>query len=131
MATTEQINGVPFEVFIPQEVNRIFQQNRIILIDVRTPQEYAFEYIPGAMLFPMASFDPEKLPSQNEKPIIFHCGSGRRSRIVAQQCADAGILQIAHMEGGLGAWKAAGYLYAAIDPATGGYIQRPSGTEGQ
>jgi rhodanese-related sulfurtransferase len=125
MAITEQLNGIPFEILAPQEINASLQRNKIILIDVRTPQEYAFEYIPGAMLFPMAFFDPAKLPSQEERAIVLHCGSGRRSRLVAQQCAEAGVSQIAHMEGGLDAWKAARYHYVAIDPATGGYIHRP------
>lgn len=124
MATTEQLDGATFELLSPAEVKERFDRNDIVLIDVRTPQEYAFEYIPGAMLFPMSSFDPAKLPVQVGKPIVFHCGSGRRSRTVAQMCAQAGLSSLAHMEGGFRAWQAAGFSYVAIDPATGGYVHR-------
>jgi rhodanese-related sulfurtransferase len=124
MATTEQLDGATFELLSPAEVKERFDRNDIVLIDVRTPQEYAFEYIPGAMLFPMSSFDPAKLPIQTGKPIVFHCGSGRRSRTVAQMCAQAGLNQLAHMEGGFRAWQSAGFNYVAIDPATGGYVNK-------
>jgi len=125
MVMTEQLEGATFEILSPEEVKERFERNEIVLIDVRTPQEYAFEYIPGAMLFPLASFDPAKLPLQDGKPVVFHCGSGKRSRLVAQKCAQAGLAAVAHMEGGFGAWKSSGYNYVAIDPSTGGYVNRP------
>jgi rhodanese-related sulfurtransferase len=125
MATTEQLNGATFELLSPAEVKDRFDRNEIVLIDVRTPQEYAFEYIAGAMLFPLSSFEPNKLPTQQGKPVVFHCGSGKRSRRIAEQCAQAGITQLAHMEGGFSAWKSAGYGYISIDPSTGGYVNKP------
>lgn len=125
MAVAEQLNELVFETFTAHEIQERFERHEIVLIDVRTPQEYAFEHIPGAMLFPMASFDPRKLPMQVGKPVVLYCGSGRRSRIVAGKCIDAGIDRIAHMEGGINAWKAAGFAYVSIDPATGGYISKP------
>ncbi|MFG6094891.1 rhodanese-like domain-containing protein [Leptolyngbyaceae cyanobacterium CCMR0082] len=126
MAVAEQLSGLVFEAFTPHEVQEQFERHKIVLIDVRTPQEYAFEHIPGAMLFPMASFDPRKLPIQaDEKPIVLYCGSGRRSRLIAEKCIDSEIDRIAHMEGGISAWKEAGLTYVSIDPATGGYVHKP------
>ncbi len=125
MATIERLCEIVFEKLTPHEVQERFERHEIVLIDVRTPQEYAFEHIPGAMLFPMASFDPRKLPMQVGKPIVLYCGSGRRSRILAEKCIYAGIDRIAHMEGGISAWKAAGFTYASINPETGGYISKP------
>lgn len=125
MVMTEQLEGATFEIFSPAEVKERFERNEVVLIDVRTPQEYAFEYIPGAMLFPLSAFDPAKLPVQDGKPVVFHCGSGKRSRMVAEKCARAGLNKTAHMDGGFGAWKSAGYHYVSIDPSTGGYISKP------
>jgi rhodanese-related sulfurtransferase len=68
----------------------------------------------------MASFRADRLPTQDGKRIVFHCGSGMRSGKVARACAEAGLTPIAHMAGGFGAWKKAGLPYLAIDPATGG-----------
>jgi len=96
-----------------------------VLVDVRTPNEFAFEHIPGAMLFPMSSFEADKLPGQGAKRIVFHCGSGVRSKRIAEQCQAAGIDRLAHMEGGFGAWKQAGLPYITIDPATGATARKP------
>lgn len=124
MATTEQLGRSTFEILNPTEVKERFDRNEIVLLDVRTPQEYAFEHIPGALLMPMAFFDPAKLPTQDGKPIVLHCGSGMRSRKMAERCAEAGFEKIAHMEGGFNAWKNAGNSYVAIDPTSGACVNR-------
>lgn len=124
MATTEPLNGGTLETLTPQEVQERFDRNEIIIIDVRTPHEYAFEHILGAMLFPLSFFDPSKLPSQEGKAIVFHCGSGIRSRRIAEICTNAGMEKVAHMQGGFNAWKAAKLPYVATDPATGAPVRR-------
>ena len=125
MATTEEVGGVTLDVYSPEEVKALFDRNEIVLIDVRTSVEYAFEHIAGAMLFPMSSFDPAKLPTQESKRIVFHCGSGIRSKKIAERCAAAGVTKLAHMEGGFGAWKAAKLPYLAVDPASGATVSKP------
>jgi rhodanese-related sulfurtransferase len=108
------------EYWTAEEVYNAFKNREIVLIDVRTPQEFAFEHIEGALLAPMATFKPENLPTQDGKRIVFHCGSGMRSGKVAAACADAGMTPIAHLDGGFAAWKKAAFPYVTTDPATGG-----------
>lgn len=122
---TEKLDDGALDTLTPDEVRASFDKNEIILIDVRTPVEYAFEHIRGALLAPLASIDPDKLPGQDGKRIVFHCGSGMRSRTVAQKCLAAGFDRIAHMEGGFGAWKKGQLPYLALDPATGGQVEKP------
>jgi rhodanese-related sulfurtransferase len=116
----EDISGHSFEHWSPEEVHEAFHNNKIVIIDVRTPQEFAFEHIEGVLLAPLATFEPENLPTQDGKRIVFHCGSGARSRKVAEKCLAAGMDPIAHLDGGFAAWKAAGLPYIATDPSTGG-----------
>ncbi|MBW3096772.1 rhodanese-like domain-containing protein [Pseudohoeflea coraliihabitans] len=116
---SDQSQSSDVESWTPQEVHNALQAGEIVLIDVRTPQEYMFEHIEGALLAPMSFLKATSLPGQSEKRIVFHCGSGMRSGKVAQKCLDAGFDKIAHMEGGFGAWKQAGLPYMATDPATG------------
>lgn len=106
------------------QVAELFAADKIVLIDVRTPVEYAFEHIRGALLSPMATFDTRHLPEQDTKPIVFHCGSGMRSKMVAERCLAAGHRRVMHMAGGLAAWKKAGQPYIATNLATGGPIDR-------
>lgn len=117
---SEKIGSTELEHWSAEEVYQAFNGNRIVLIDVRTPQEFAFEHIEGALLAPLASFKAEGLPTQDGKRVVFHCGSGVRSRMVAEIAAAAGLSPVAHLEGGFMAWKKAGLPYIATDPATGG-----------
>jgi rhodanese-related sulfurtransferase len=107
------------EHWTPEEVKAAFDRSEIILIDVRTPQEFNFERIDGALLAPMQAFKPEHMPGQSTKQIVFHCGSGVRSGKVANQCLESGFERVAHMKGGFGAWKEAGLEYTGTDMATG------------
>ncbi|MDD3444088.1 MAG: rhodanese-like domain-containing protein [Zavarzinia sp.] len=116
----EEENGVKFECWTPEEVLSALEAGEIALIDVRTPQEYAFEHVEGGLLSPLAEFKPAFLPSQQGKRLVFHCGSGMRSRKVLEACIAAGVTPLAHMAGGFAAWKTAGLPYIGTDPATGG-----------
>nr|WP_228041063.1 rhodanese-like domain-containing protein [Nodosilinea sp. LEGE 07088] len=80
-----------------------------VLIDVREPTEYASEHIPGARLMPLSAFDPSKLMPLTDKRIVLQCQSGNRSTQAAQKMLAAGFDQVAHLQGGLPTWKAAGY----------------------
>lgn len=116
---TETVGDATLETWSVDEVVRAWNASEIVLIDVRTAQEYLFEHIEGALLLPMPFFRADKLPGQSDKRIVFHCGSGMRSDKVARQCIEAGIGRIAHMEGGFGAWKAARQPYIGTNMATG------------
>lgn len=118
METENYANGT-IETWTPQEVAEAYAQNRIVLIDVRTPQEYMFEHVEGVLLAPMSFFKPEHLPSQLDKPVVLHCGSGVRSGRVAKMCIDSGIDKIAHMGGGFGKWKESGLPYIGTDMSSG------------
>lgn len=124
---TETLDAGVLETWTPDEARAALERRDIVLIDVRTPQEFAFERIEGALLAPLAGFDPTTLPTQDGKRILFHCGSGVRSKRVAEACLAAGVAPIAHLEGGLAAWKAAGLPYLATDPATGAPRRAPGG----
>jgi len=116
---TEDVEGGTLETWDADEVQAAHDAREIAIIDVRTPQEYMFEHITGALLLPLSFFDAHHLPSQQGKRLVFHCGSGARSEKVARQCLAAGITPVAHLGGGFAAWKQAGKPYTGTDMATG------------
>ena len=116
---TETVGESIFETWTAQETAEAFARDQIVIIDVRTPQEYMFEHIEGALLAPLAFIDAKKLPGQSDKRIVFHCGSGVRSEKVARMAMEAGYERIAHMEGGFAAWKAARLPYVGTNMASG------------
>lgn len=93
---------------------------KAVVIDVREPAEYGFERIPGALLMPLASFDPAALPVDTGRTMVLHCGTGRRSGMAAQKMLDSGMVaEAVHLAGGIGAWKQASLPLWVIVPSTG------------
>lgn len=91
----------------PQDVQALLEEGRILLIDVREPDEYAMERIPGALLYPLSTFDAAHLPAEGPRGVVFHCAAGGRS-LTAARLRKAGGQAAAHMAGGIRAWKALG-----------------------
>ena len=92
-----------------EEVKAGLEDGSILLVDVREPNELAVERIPGAVDFPLSTFDADALPDPGEKTLVFSCRSGQRSQRAAAAAQAAGHDLHRHMAGGLLAWKAAGF----------------------
>lgn len=92
----------------PQQVAEGLQAGRILLVDVREPNETAIERYPDAVVVPLSSFDPAQIPDPQGKQVVFACRSGRRSITASVAAQDAGYPYNAHLAGGLLGWKAAG-----------------------
>jgi len=102
----------------PTEIKTLMDAGKVLLVDVREPAEYAAERIPGALLYPLSSFDPAQLPPDNDRQLIFHCAAGGRSLTAARARMTQGQPG-AHMIGGITEWKAAGLPVIKLDPRTG------------
>ncbi|MCT7985499.1 rhodanese-like domain-containing protein [Laspinema sp. A4] len=85
------------------------EEQKITLIDVREPGEFAGEHIKGATLLPLSQFDPNSPKLQGKKDIVLYCQSGNRSRQAAQKLLAAGVPDVMQLKGGITGWKQAGY----------------------
>ena len=90
------------------EVAAGLREGRMLLVDVREPNETAQERYPGAVIVPLSSFDPATIPDPRGKQVVFACRSGRRSITASVAAQDAGYPYTHHLAGGILAWKAAG-----------------------
>jgi rhodanese-related sulfurtransferase len=93
----------------PHTLKELWIQDQAILIDVREPSEYAGEHIEGASLMSLSKLDPDQIPIQQEKPVIFYCQTSNRSHQAAQKLIMAGFREVNHLQGGLNEWKQCGY----------------------
>lgn len=110
------VTDVAVENLEPEDVAQLLCSGRVLLIDVREPNEYQEQRIAGALLYPLSSFDASA-PFWGTLPrIVFQCGSGKRSFLAAQRRLAAGATHIAHMKGGLGEWKARGLPLISANP---------------
>lgn len=91
-----------------EEVARGLTEGRILLVDVREPNEVAAEAYPDAVVVPLSQFDPAAIPDPEGKEVVFACRSGKRSVTASLAAQDGGYPYKAHLAGGMIAWKAAG-----------------------
>jgi rhodanese-related sulfurtransferase len=105
----------------PAEVHNALLRHDIVLIDVREPPEFVTERIHGALLLPLSTFDPAALPV-GARPVVLHCGSGKRSAMAVAKCIEAGVAVTTHMTGGIMTWKHAHLPTVTLDPNTGAVV---------
>jgi rhodanese-related sulfurtransferase len=92
----------------PEEVARGLTEGRMLLVDVREPNETAVERYPDAVIVPLSDFDLAAIPDPAGKQVVFACRSGNRSVTASLMAQNAGRPYDAHLAGGLKAWKEAG-----------------------
>jgi rhodanese-related sulfurtransferase len=88
-----------------------------VFVDLRDPRELEREgLVPGSFHATrgMLEFwvDPEspyhKPVFAEDKTFVFYCAGGWRSALAAKLAQDMGLADVAHVDGGFGAWKQAG-----------------------
>ncbi len=79
----------------------------ITLIDVRTPEEYHEERIPGSILIPMNEIKKREDFQYNGK-IVLYCTIGVRSLKANRILRSKGVEDVVDLIGGIEAWKKAG-----------------------
>jgi rhodanese-related sulfurtransferase len=80
-----------------------------LLLDVRTPAEFAEGHLPGALPIPVAEL-PGRLAELRQasrgREIVVYCERGGRAQRAAQTLLDAGFEKVGHLEGDMRAWRA-------------------------
>lgn len=85
-------------------------QRDFVLVDVREPNEYEINQIPGAVLIPKgdflngAAFDQLRELGGDQKQIVMHCKTGVRSAETLAIVKGAGFADAVHVGGGVVAW---------------------------
>lgn len=91
------------------ELKKGLAEGSILLVDVRESNEFAAGHIPGALLNPLQSFNPNALPRVPGKRVVLSCRSGRRSLTALELAQKAGRSDVkAHYPGGFQEWAKAG-----------------------
>jgi rhodanese-related sulfurtransferase len=98
----------------PDQVNEELSKGNISLIDIRESEELKQNgqiagsiHAPRGMLefYADASLPYHKPEFDKSKRIILHCASGGRSALAAKTLKEMGYENIAHLDGGIKAWK--------------------------
>jgi phage shock protein E len=83
--------------------NIIMRNSNVILLDVRSPQEYQEGHINGAILIPVYELECKacKMLKNKNEPIIVYCKSGMRSLRAIQILTRLGYMCLYNLKGGL------------------------------
>lgn len=94
-------------------LKRWMENGEAIVVDVREPAEHAAEKIEGAMLVPLGTVHKSAIPCRDGQKLVMHCRSGKRSANACEKLlAENPELEVYNLEGGISAWRAAGYQVA-------------------
>ena len=88
----------------------ISQQTNIIVLDLRTPKEFAAGHLAGAtnIDFFASSFEKKLSALDKDKTYLVHCAVGGRSAKVREKMKALNFTSIYHLDGGIKAWEEAG-----------------------
>ena len=96
-----------YEQITPDEAKALMDSEEgYIILDVRTPEEFAAGHIEGAILIPDYEIGEkaESILTDKEQLILVYCRSGRRSKNAANELATLGYTNIKEF-GGINDWK--------------------------
>ena len=100
-------NKSSYEQITPAEAKALMDSEEgYIILDVRTPEEFAERHIEGAILIPDYEIGEkaESILTDKDQLILVYCRSGRRSKNAANELATLGYTNIKEF-GGINDWK--------------------------
>ncbi len=96
------------EVSIEEAKRLIVGDPSIVVLDVRTEEEYLSGHLPNALLIPLSEFESRVDSLDRNKRILVYCKSGARSVTASNVLTSHGFGAVHNMVGGIMAWIEAG-----------------------
>ena len=91
---------------ISQEKAKEMMKDDILILDVRTKEEYDEGHIPNAVLMPHSDIEmfADTVIDELDTPVLIYCRSGRKSSIATEILIDMGYENVYDF-GGILSWK--------------------------
>lgn len=111
---------VSSEIYPGEVAEKIVDKKSIVLLDVRTPEEYAEVHLENALLLPVGDVLAETLEGiglgeeSKDKEIIIYCRSGARSKQAYDIMDSLGYTNIKSISGGMVHWEEGNYPFTKI-----------------
>ena len=93
------------QVSMDEAIAMMEEKNDYIILDVRTPEEFAEKHIPDALNIPNETIGTEEIPElpDKEQLILVYCRSGNRSKQASEKLVRLGYTNIVEF-GGINDW---------------------------
>lgn len=105
--TSEAVAPLPSEISV-DEAHELYEDG-VFFLDVRTQQEWDEFHAPNSTLIPLDQLESRLGELPENEQIVVVCRSGNRSATGRDILLDNGFQGITSMNGGLNAWRSAGY----------------------
>lgn len=94
----------------PTEAQKLIAEKTVVVLDVRTPKEFAAGHIAGAtnINFLAADFAKAVAGLDTNQAYLVHCAVGGRSAQALPKLEKLQLQSIYHLDGGIKAWEKAG-----------------------
>ncbi|MCB0322132.1 MAG: rhodanese-like domain-containing protein [Bdellovibrionales bacterium] len=93
---------------------QLVAKDKLLVFDVRSPEEYLSGHIPQAINYPLECIDAASLePLSKLGELIFVCKSGARSKMACERAQTAGVPQVGMLTGGTDGWRQSGFEICA------------------
>jgi rhodanese-related sulfurtransferase len=101
----------------PDEAQAQIERGNAVLIDVREEDDWRQDHAKGAKHLErgIVELDIEEQVPDLKTPIIFYCGGGSRSALVAESLQKMGYENVRSVAGGFRAWKEEGLPSATAE----------------
>ena len=101
--------GAPLRSVSAQQLAVLAGSERLHILDVRTPGEFASLRMAAAINIPFERLDGPALLTQfaTDTPLYCVCQTGTRSQLAADRLRAAGFTNVVHVDGGTNAWTSA------------------------
>lgn len=94
----------PDVISLDDLLNRIQGNEKIFVLDVREPAEYAFGHIPGAINIPLGELEQRFEELNNNENLHIICRTGSRSNFAAQKLSEKGFKNVKNVIPGMKEW---------------------------
>lgn len=83
---------------------RLDRGDKVFILDVRNPEEYAICQIPGSVLLPLPQLGQRFGELDKNREMVVHCKSGMRSARAIAFLRQQGFTKLKNLKGGILAW---------------------------
>ena len=97
------------EDIYPSQALELLLNPNVVLLDVRTEDEYIETHIEKSVHIPLDTLEARLDELDPSRPIIVYSESGERSKIAAYILAESGFQTVYNMVGGITAWIEGGF----------------------
>jgi adenylyltransferase/sulfurtransferase len=99
-----QVSANPYDITSTELKQRLDRGEKIRIIDVREPNEYQINRIPGSELIPLGELPRRYAELDPEEELVMQCKSGGRSAKAADYLRSVGYMKVLNLKGGILDW---------------------------